>query len=99
MKRRAAPATVAAPCTASLAPAQAQGLSGNREKALAAMIFVGLGVALAARGKGHNSTTNWVEDRFGEAFSRGPGVVCLPRPRQCHQGGAISWRWTQRIFG
>ena len=63
------------------------------------MVVIGLGVAAAMHGDNHDSTSEWDEGRFGQPFSPSPAVVCLPQPRQCYQNGAMSWRWTQRIFG
>ena len=86
-------------CAALMAPAPAHALNDEQRAALAAMLVIGLGVAAARHGSNHDSSSDWDEGRFGEPFAPANGVVCLPRPRQCYVNGAVSWQWTQRIFG
>jgi len=99
MKRLTSLFFVATLCAATLAPVPAKALTDAEKTALAALLLLGASVAAAKHGKHNNSTSNWDEDRHGEPFSPSPGIVCLPRPKQCYQNGAISWRWTQRMFG
>jgi hypothetical protein len=80
------------------APVPAQAMSDNERAALAVILALGVGVA-ARHGKGHDSTTDWDEGRYGKPFSPSDGIVCLPKPRQCYADGHLSQRWTQRIFG
>lgn len=99
MKRLTTLTGAAAICAATIAPSPSHALSNNETAALAALLAIGVAVAAANHGGGHDSTSDWNEDRHGKPFSPSPGIVCLPRPKQCYQSGALSWRWTQRIFG
>jgi hypothetical protein len=65
--------------------------------AIAAIIALGVGVAIATHGNNQNS--GWDEEAYGQPFSPSPNVVCLPRPRQCFERSHYSARWTRRIFG
>jgi hypothetical protein len=82
-------------------PAAAQQRMDRDEaaKAIAAIIALGIGVAVARHGKNHDHGNDWDEGRYGEPFSPSPNVVCLPVPRQCFENANYSRRWTRRIFG
>ncbi|TCM78375.1 hypothetical protein [Rhodovulum steppense] len=82
----------------SLAPHQAAADSTNKdlEKALAALVAIGI---VAAAAKHNKDDDGWDEDRYGEPFSPSPNVVCLPIPRRCYKNGHLSMKWTERIFG
>ena len=67
--------------------------------AIAAIIALGLGVAIARHGKDHDLNSDWDQDSYGEPFSPSPNVVCLPQPRQCFERSHYSARWTRVIFG
>jgi hypothetical protein len=99
MNRLASLTAAVALCAATLAPVPAQALSDEQKAALAALLIVGAGIAAARHGNDHDSTSQWDQNRYGEPFAPGPGIVCLPGPRQCYQDGMVSWRWTRRIFG
>lgn len=99
MKRTAILGSVLALALATAAPPATAKEMTDAEKALAALVALGIGVAVAKHGKNHDSTSTWDEDLYGEPFSPARDVVCLPRPRKCYEDGHLSWRWTQRIFG
>ncbi len=99
MKHLTACAAMTALCLATLAPAPADALSDDQKKGLAALLALGVGIAAAKHGKDHNSTSQWDEDRYGKPFSPSAGVLCVPKQQHCFHDGAISWRWTRRIFG
>lgn len=99
MTRLATLTAAAALAATTLAPAPAQALGDNERAALAAILMLGVAAAAARHGNDHDSLSDWDEDRYGEPFSPSPGIVCLPRPRQCYQDGHVSRRWTRRIFG
>ena len=65
--------------------------------ALAAIIALGIGVAIAKHDKDKNS--GWNQESYGDPFSPSPHVVCLPKPQQCFERSHYSARWTRRIFG
>ena len=67
--------------------------------AIAAIIALGLGVAIAQHGNDHHHSNDWDNGRYGEPFSPSRDVVCLPVPRQCFENAHYSHRWTRRIFG
>ena len=67
--------------------------------AIAAIIALGIGVAIARHGNDHDLNSGWDEGTYGEPFSPSPNVVCLPGPRQCFERSHYSARWTRRIFG
>lgn len=67
--------------------------------AIAAIITLGVGVAIARHGKDHDRNSDWDDGAYGDPFSPSPNVVCLPKPRQCFQNSHFSARWTRRIFG
>lgn len=73
--------------------------SNGAEAAIAAMIALGVGIAIAKHGRNHNAGSQWDDDRYGQPFSPSPNVTCLPKPRKCFERGHVSWRWTRRIFG
>lgn len=79
-------------------PAAAEEMT-DAQKAIAAILAIGVGVAIAKHGKDHDHGTGWDEATYGEPFSPSPNVVCLPKPRQCYDRGHLSHRWTRRIFG
>lgn len=56
----------------------------TQTKAIAALLALGIGIAAAKHGNNHDSTTESDEDRYGEPFSPGSGVTCLPKPKQCY---------------
>lgn len=70
----------------------------DAEKAIALLLALGIGIAAAKQAR-QNHHDDWDNDLYGEPFSPGNGVVCLPKPRKCYVDGRISWRWTNRIFG
>jgi len=67
--------------------------------AIAALIALGIGVAIARHGDDHDLNSNWDHGTYGEPFSPSQNVVCLPQPRQCFERSHYSARWTRRIFG
>lgn len=67
--------------------------------AIAAIIALGLGVAIAKHASDKHESNDWDDGRYGEPFSPSPNVVCLPVPRQCFENAHYSRRWTRRIFG
>lgn len=67
--------------------------------AVAAIIALGLGVAIARHGNDHDLNSDWDQGTYGEPFSPSQNVVCLPQPRQCFERSHYSARWTRRIFG
>ena len=67
--------------------------------AIAAIIALGIGVAIARHGNDHDLNSDWDQQTYGEPFSPSPNVVCLPQPRQCFERSHYSARWTRRIFG
>lgn len=67
--------------------------------AIAAIIALGIGVAIARHGNDHHHSNDWDDGRYGEPFSPSRDVVCLPVPRQCFENAHYSRRWTRRIFG
>jgi hypothetical protein len=103
MRYRIVPAAVLSVGLASLAlqPAAAeQRLSGNdAARAIAAIVALGIGVAIARHGQTHDLNSDWDEGTYGQPFSPSPNVVCLPTPRQCFEHSHFSRRWTHRIFG
>lgn len=98
MKSTAILGSVLALALAGVAPAATAKEMTDAEKALAALLAVGVGVAIAKHGKDHNSNADWDAQLYGDPFSPARGVVCLPRPRKCYEDGNLSWRWTKRIF-
>jgi hypothetical protein len=76
-----------------LAPQPAQALNDDQKKGLAALLALGLGIAVL------KNSEQWDDDLYGEPFSPSPGVVCVPKPRKCYKNGHLSYRWTRRIFG
>ena len=66
--------------------------------AIAAIIALGVGVAIARHGDDHDFNSDWDQDTYGEPFSPSQNVVCLPQPRQCFERSQYSARWTRRIF-
>ena len=103
MKHGIWPAALLSVAMAALAvqPAAAQKrLDGNDAAgAIAAIVAIGIGVAIARHGKNHDLNSDWDEDIYGKPFSPSPNVVCLPTPRQCFENSHFSRRWTRRIFG
>lgn len=101
MKRTILPAAILALALGALAPQPAAADQRMDQKqmnaALAAIIALGIGVAIAKHDRKHHS--GWDEDLYGEPFSPSPNVVCLPKPRQCYLHSHFSARWTRRIFG
>lgn len=101
MKRTILAGAILALFLGSLAPQPAAAEQRIDQKemnaALAAIIALGIGVAIAKHDKKHNS--GWDEEAYGQPFSPSPNVVCLPRPRQCFERSHYSARWTRRIFG
>jgi len=83
---------------ASFAPTSAHALDDDERTALAAILALGVAIAAARHGGSHDSTSDWDEERYGKPFSPSPGIVCLPRPRQCYSDGRLSHRWTRRIY-
>jgi hypothetical protein len=79
-------------------PATASDMT-DAQKALAAILALGVGVAIAKHGKDHDHNTHWDEDRYGKPFSPSANVVCIPRQERCYDHGHLSHRWTRRIFG
>lgn len=77
-------------------PSAAGSSNNDLEKALAALVAIGV-VAAAAKHK--KDDDGWDEDRHGDPFSPAPDVVCLPVPQRCYKNGHMSWKWTKRIFG
>lgn len=84
---------------ATVAPRPASALSEDEKKALAIALALGLGIAAAKHGKTHNSSTDWDEGLYGQPFSPGQNVLCMPKQRKCYVNGHLSYRWTRRIFG
>ena len=86
---------------AALAPQPAAAQQGMDQEeagaAVAAIIALGVGLAIAKHRKDRNSA--WDQGRYGQPFSPSPYVVCLPQPRQCFEHSHYSARWTRRIFG
>jgi hypothetical protein len=82
-------------------PATAQERVSNDQAgaAIAAIIALGIGVAIARHGNDHDLNSDWDADTYGAPFSPSPNVVCLPEPRQCFEQSHYSARWTRRIFG
>lgn len=101
MKRTVLSGAVLAFALSAMAPQSATAEQRiNREEAgaaIAAIIALGIGVAIATHGNDHDS--GWDDDAYGQPFSPSPNVVCLPRPRQCFERSHYSARWTRRIFG
>lgn len=101
MKRTILSGAVLAFVLGSFAPQQvaAQQRMDQKEMngAIAAIIALGIGVAIAKHN--HKENSGWNQDAYGEPFSPSPNVVCLPKPRQCYQNSHYSARWTRRIFG
>lgn len=98
MKRLASLSFAAIIALATFAPTSAQALEDDERTALAAILALGVALAAARHGSSHNSTSEWDEERYGKPFSPSPGIVCLPRPRQCYSDGHLSHRWTRRIY-
>lgn len=73
--------------------------SNRAAAAIAALIAVGVGVAIAKHGGDHDRGSQWDDNWHGQPFSPSSGVTCLPKPRQCFERGPVSRRWTQHIFG
>lgn len=92
-------ALVLAATTPDAAIAQERVSSEQAGAAIAAIIAVGIGVAIARHGKDHDLNSDWDAGTYGEPFSPSPNVVCLPQPRQCFEQSHYSARWTRRIFG
>ena len=86
---------------AALAPQPAAAQQGMDQEeagaAVAAIIALGVGLAIAKHRKDRNS--EWDQGRYGQPFSPSPNVLCLPQPRQCFEHSHYSARWTRRIFG
>src|SRR6056297_2317673 len=86
-------------CTVSLTsafPAPVAAKDGeNARAAIAALMGVGIGIAASKHGKTHNSNTTWDADIYGQPFQLAGGVLCVPRIRQCFQGGRVSYYWTR----
>jgi hypothetical protein len=82
-----------------LVSAPAHALGDKEKKAIAAALAIGLAVAAAKHGKDHDGSSQWDESLHGQPFRPAAGVVCMPKPRKCYEGGHISWRWTKRVFG
>lgn len=103
MKRTILSGAVLALVLGSLAPqpvaAQQRMDQEDMNAALAAIIALGIGVAIARHGDDHDLNSGWDEGTYGEPFSPSPNVVCLPIPRQCYERSHFSARWTRRIFG
>ncbi len=100
MKRTAITGAVLAVTLASAAPGPTlAGEMTDAQKAIAAIVAIGVGVAIARHSKDHDSGSNWDDDRYGQPFSPSANVVCLPKPRQCYERSHLSARWTRRIFG
>ena len=98
MRRTAILGSVLALALATAAPPAAAKEMTDAEKALTALLALGVGVAIAKHGKDHNANSNWDSQLYGDPFSPARDVVCLPRPRKCYEDGHLSWRWTKRIF-
>lgn len=82
-----------------LAPAPAHALGDKEKKAIAAALAIGLAVAAAKHRKDQGGSAGWDDSLHGQPFRPAAGVVCMPKPRKCYEGGHISWRWTKRVFG
>ncbi len=103
MKRTALSGAILALVLSAMAPqaATAQERMDGKDAAgaIAAIIALGVGVAIARHGKDHDLNSDWDEDSYGQPFSPSANVVCLPRPRECYERSHFSARWTRRIFG
>lgn len=99
MKRSAILGTVLSLVLATTTPQTAFAEMTDAQKALAAIVALGVGVAIAKHGKDHDHGTGWNQDYYGQPFSPTANVVCLPGPRRCYDHGHVSYRWTRRIFG
>lgn len=82
-----------------MAQAQERMNSNDAAGAIAAIIALGIGVAIARHGNDHNLNSDWDNGTYGEPFSPSANVVCLPGPRHCFERSHYSARWTRRIFG
>jgi hypothetical protein len=71
----------------------------DAKAAIAAIIALGIGVAIVRHGNDHDLNSDWDQNAYGEPFSPSVGIVCLPGPRQCFENSHFSARWTRRIFG
>lgn len=103
MKRTSLTAPVLALALATMTPngamAQERVTNDQAGAAIAAIIALGIGVAIARHGKDHDLNSDWDQGTYGQPFSPSPNVVCLPQPRQCFEQSHYSARWTRRIFG
>ena len=103
MKRTMLAGTVLSIAFAAMTPnaavAQERLNSDQTGAAIAAIIALGIGVAIARHGKDHDLNSDWDQDSYGEPFSPSQNIVCLPKPRQCFERSHYSARWTRRIFG
>lgn len=99
MKRWASCGVAMAFGLATLAPGGAHSMSDDDNAALAALLAIGVGVAVVASQDKKKHKDDWDHDRYGEPFSPSPDVICLPKPRQWYENGRLSYRWTQSVFG
>ncbi|MHA7827985.1 MAG: hypothetical protein ACX93P_10550 [Roseovarius sp.] len=103
MTRTKLPAAVLSLSLAAVAPQSAvtqERLDRDEVRgAIAVIIALGVGVTIARHGDDHDLNSDWDQQTYGEPFSPGPNVVCLPQPRQCFERSHYSARWTRRIFG
>jgi len=103
MKHRTVRATALCLALAASVPQAAVAGDGHKnddaKAAVAAIIALGIGVAIARHGDDHDLNSDWDHGTYGEPFSPSKNVVCLPQPRQCFERSHYSARWTRRIFG
>ncbi len=103
MKRTVLSGAILALALTATAPQPAaaeQRVSGEQiGAALAAIVAIGVGVAIAKHHQKKKKKDDWDEAAYGQPFSPSPDVVCLPQPRQCFEHSHFSARWTHRIFG
>lgn len=99
MKGLATLATALAFCASSFVSAPAHAMTDGEKAALAALLAIGVGIAVAKHGENNHDSNDWDEGRYGKPFSPSAEIVCLPKPRQCFKDGRLSYRWTRKIFG
>lgn len=80
-------------------PAQDQSAPDTTGSMFSAIIALGTGLAILRHGSDHDLNSDWDQKAYGDPFSPGEGVLCLPHPRQCFENSHISPQWTARIFG